>query len=239
MRFTRQFDQMDCGPACVRMVASYYGKNYPLSYLRSLAHLTREGVSVAGIRNSLSAIGIDSGTFEMTLEQLHRDCPLPAILYWDQNHFVVLEKVKGSTAQKARFKIADPAFGQHWILADELCRHWLNGNKGVAIAMEPTDDFYKKKSIKERHNLADFARKYIIPYKAQLAQSILALLVGTMLGLISPFLTQSVVDDGIGLHDTSLITTILVAQLTLFFGSFLISTIGAWVGLYMSTHITI
>lgn len=239
MKFSRQFDQMDCGPACVRMVASCFGRNYPLSYLRSLAHLTREGVSVAGIRDSLLAIGIESGTFEMTLEQLHRDCPLPAILYWNQNHFVVLEKVKGNTAENTRYKIADPAFGQHWISADELCRHWLNGNKGVVIAMEPTDDFYKKESIKEHHNLADFVHKYILPYKAQLAQSMLALLVGTMLGLVSPFLTQSVVDDGIGLHDTSLITTILIAQLALFFGSFLISTIGAWVGLYMSTHITI
>lgn len=62
---------------------------------------------------------------------------------------------------------------------------------------------------------------------------------GTILGLITPFLTQSVVDDGIGLHNMSLITSILVAQLTLFFGSFLMSTIGAWVGLYMSTQISI
>lgn len=105
MKFSRQFDQMDCGPACVRMVASYYGKDYPLSYLRSLAHLTREGVSVAGIRDSLTAIGMNSATFEMSLEQLYTDCPLPAILYWDQNHFVVLEKLKGQSAQKARYKI--------------------------------------------------------------------------------------------------------------------------------------
>ena len=53
IKFTRQFDQMDCGPSCVRMVASAYGKNYPLSYLRTLSHLTREGVSIAGISLSL------------------------------------------------------------------------------------------------------------------------------------------------------------------------------------------
>ena len=239
MKFSRQFDQMDCGPACVRMVASCYGRNYPLSYLRSLAHLTREGVSVAGIRDSLAAIGMESATFEMTLEQLHRDCPVPAILYWDQNHFVVLEKTKGRTAQKARYKIANPAFGQQWLSADELGRHWLNGGKGVVIALEPTDDFYKREGIRERHSLTDFAHKYILPYKAQLAQSMLALLVGTMLGLVNPFLAQSVVDDGIGLHDMSLITTILVAQQSLFVGSFLMNTIGAWVGLYMSTQISI
>lgn len=239
MKFSRQFDQMDCGPACVRMVASYYGKDYPLSYLRSLAHLTREGVSVAGIRDSLTAIGMNSATFEMSLEQLYTDCPLPAILYWDQNHFVVLEKLKGQSAQKARYKIANPAFGKQWFSAEELCRHWSNGGKGIVVAVEPNKDFYQKTAIKERHSLRDFARKYILPYKAQLIQSLLALLVGTLLGLISPFLAQSVVDDGIALHDMSLITTILIAQLALFIGSFLMSTIGAWVGLYMSTQISI
>lgn len=170
MKFSRQFDQMDCGPACVRMVASYYGKDYPLSYLRSLAHLTREGVSVAGIRDSLTAIGMNSATFKMSLEQLYTDCPLPAILYWDQNHFVVLEKLKGQSAQKARYKIANPAFGKQWFSAEELCRHWSNGGKGIVVAIEPNKDFYQKTAIKERHSLRDFARKYILPYKAQLTE---------------------------------------------------------------------
>ncbi|MCM1371542.1 MAG: cysteine peptidase family C39 domain-containing protein [Bacteroides sp.] len=97
MKFTRQFDQMDCGPACIRMVASAYGKDYPLSYLRSLSHLTREGVSVAGIRDALKEIGMESATFEMTLEQLRDKCPLPAILHWEQNHFVVLYDIRKST----------------------------------------------------------------------------------------------------------------------------------------------
>ena len=69
LRYTRQFDQMDCGPSCIRMAASAYGKLYPLSYLRSLSHLTREGVSVAGIRDALWEIGMESATFEMTADQ--------------------------------------------------------------------------------------------------------------------------------------------------------------------------
>ena len=96
MKFTRQFDQMDCGPSCIRMVASAYGKDYPLSYLRSLSHLTREGVSIAGIRDALQQIGLRSATFEMTFEQLREHCPLPAILHWEQNHFVVLYDVRRS-----------------------------------------------------------------------------------------------------------------------------------------------
>ena len=127
-------------------------------------------MSVAGIRDSLTAIGMNSATFEMSLEQLYTDCPLPAILYWDQNHFVVLEKLKGQSAQKARYKIANPAFGKQWFSAEELCRHWSNGGKGIVVAIEPNKDFYQKTAIKERHSLRDFARKYILPYKAQLTE---------------------------------------------------------------------
>lgn len=92
MNFTHQFDQMDCDPACIRMVASAYGKDYPLSYLKSLSHLTREGVSVAGIRDALQEIGLTSATFEMTIERLRDSCPMPAILHWEQNHFIEVYK---------------------------------------------------------------------------------------------------------------------------------------------------
>ena len=121
LKFTRQFDQMDCGPACIRMVASAYGKEYPLSYLRTLAHLTREGVSVAGIRDALRQIGMESATFEMTLDQLERRCPKPAILHWDQNHFVVLYKVRRNRLNgKRTFCIANPAYGKHAYSEEEM-----------------------------------------------------------------------------------------------------------------------
>lgn len=122
MRFTRQFDQMDCGPACIRMVASHYGKEYPLSYLRSLAHLTREGVSVAGIRDALGEIGVESATFEMTPEQLREKCPLPAILHWEQNHFVVLTKASRSRwTGRWRYTVANPAYGIHTFAEKTFC----------------------------------------------------------------------------------------------------------------------
>ena len=105
---------MDCGPACIRMVASAYGKDYPLSYLRSLSHLTREGVSVAGIRDALDKIGANSATFEMTTEQLREKCPLPAILHWEQNHFVVLYDIKlNKWTGKWKYYVANPAYGKH------------------------------------------------------------------------------------------------------------------------------
>lgn len=235
MRFIRQFDQMDCGPACVRMVASHFGRNYPLSYLRSLSCLTREGVSVAGIRNALEAIGFECATFEMSVNQLMQDCPMPTILYWEQRHFVVLERIKHTN----RFVVCDPAFGRHTMRQEDFEKCWLNGEKGVVIAIDPTDEFYSKAGIQQHHSFTDFAKKYILPYKLQLLQSFLAMFVGMLLGLVAPFLTQAVVDQGIAARNIGLIYDILIAQLALFTGQFIMSIIGSWVTLYMSAHISI
>ena len=153
LRYTRQFDQMDCGPACIRMVASAFGKEYPLSYLRTLAHLTREGVSVAGIRDALREIGMESGTFELTLEQLRTRCPLPAILHWEQNHFVVLYDVKRSRWRgRWKYYVANPAYGKHTFSEESFAHFWLNGERGVAVAVDPTQAFYDKKPVKEKHS---------------------------------------------------------------------------------------
>lgn len=202
MKFTRQFDQMDCGPACIRMVASHYGKDYPLSYLRSLSHLTREGVSIAGIRDALKKIGAESATYEITLQQLRENCPLPAILHWEQNHFVVLYDIKKSKLTgKWKYYIANPAYGKHAFTEESFSNYWLNGEKGVVIAIEPTNEFFGKKSVKEKHSFVSFAKRYVWPYKWEMSQSAFGMLFGLLLSLVTPFLTQATVDDGIGMRN--------------------------------------
>lgn len=240
MKFTRQFDQTDCGPACIRMVASAYGKDYPLSYLRSLSHLTREGVSVAGIRDALKTIGMESATFEMTPEQLREKCPLPAILHWEQNHFVVLYDVRKSRwTGKWKYCIANPAYGKHTFAEDVFSGFWLNGGKGVVIAIEPREEFFEKEAVKEKHSLVRFARKYVWPFRWELSQSAFGMLFGMFLSLVTPFLTQAMVDDGIGMRDMGLILNILFAQIFIFMGTFLMGLISSHVSLYMSTRINI
>lgn len=240
MKFTRQFDQMDCGPACIRMVASTYGKDYPISYLRTLSHLSREGVSVAGIRDALNQIGADSASFEMTLEQLRERCPLPAILHWEQNHFVVLYGIDRSRwTGRWTYRVANPAYGKHSFSEEGFSRYWLNGEKGVAIVIEPREDFFKRKSVKEGHSLVRFAGKYVWPFRWELSQSAFGMLFGMLLSLVMPFLTQMMVDEGIGMHDMGFIRNILFAQLSLFLGTFLMELISSHVSLYMSTRINI
>lgn len=240
MKFTRQFDKMDCGPACIRMVASHYGKDYPLSYLRSLSHLTREGVSVAGIRDALEKIGADSASFEMTMEQLRTKCPLPAILHWEQNHFVVLYDVKQhKLTKKWTYFVANPAYGKHGFSESSFEKYWLNGDTGIVIAIEPQEEFYDKKPVKEKHSLTRFARKYVWPFRWELSQSALSMLFGMLLALVTPFLTQAMVDDGINMRNMGLILNILFAQLSLFIGTFIMGLISSHVSLYMSTRINI
>lgn len=240
MKFTRQFDKMDCGPACIRMVASHYGKDYPLSYLRSLSHLTREGVSVAGIRDALEKIGADSASFEMTMEQLRTKCPLPAILHWEQNHFVVLYDVKQhKMTKKWTYFVANPAYGKHGFSESSFEKYWLNGDTGIVIAVEPQEEFYDKKPVKEKHSLTRFARKYVWPFRWELSQSALSMLFGMLLALVTPFLTQAMVDDGINMRNMGLILNILFAQLSLFIGTFIMGLISSHVSLYMSTRINI
>ena len=240
MKWTRQFDQMDCGPACIRMVASYYGKDYPLSYLRSLAHLTREGVSVAGIRDALKELGAESATFAMTLEQLRGKCPLPAILHWEQNHFVVLYDVRRSRWGGGwRYCVADPAYGRHVFRETDFAHFWLNGDKGVVVAIEPTDAFFARPAVKEKHSFVRFARKYVWPFRWEMSQSAFGMFFGILLSLVTPFLTQAMVDEGIGMRNMGLILNIMLAQIFLFVGTFSMGLISSWVTLYMSTRINI
>ena len=240
LKFTRQFDQMDCGPSCIRMVASAYGRTYPLSYLRTRSCLSREGVSVAGIRKCLGEIGMESASFELTPEQLREKCPLPAILHWEQNHFVVLYQVKRSRwTGRWLYYVANPAYGKHAHDEKDFMRAWLAGDKGVAIVMEPTQKFYDLPEVKQKHSLLAFAKKYVLPFKNEMVQLSMGLLSGMVLSLVTPFLTQALVDQGIGTRDFGIITSLLIAQLCLFVGSFTMGIISSWVTLYMGTRINI
>lgn len=240
VKFTRQFDQMDCGPACIRMVAACYGKDYPLSYLRSLSHLTREGVSIAGIRDALKELGAESGTFEMTLQQLREKCFFPAILYWEQNHFVVLYDIrKDKWSNKWKYYVANPAYGKHAFSEETFSHFWLNGGKGVVILIKPTERFFEKESVKEKHSFVRFAQRYVWPFRWEMSQSAFAMLFGILISLITPFLTQAMVDEGIGMRNMGLIISIMLAQVFIFVGSFSMGLISSWVSLYMSTRISI
>lgn len=139
-----QHDSMQCGIACLQMVCQHYGKTYSLDTLSQFCHATTEGVSMLGISEAARFLGLETLSGKVSIERLI-DSPLPCILHWEQKHFVVLYRVK----KIAKFFVADPGMGLVAYDKEEFCRHWIstteNGkNKGIAMFLEPTDEFYKK-----------------------------------------------------------------------------------------------
>lgn len=227
---------MDCGPTCLRMIAKHYGRNYSLEYLRSRSYLTRQGVSLLGISEAAEGIGFRTLAVKVTVDKLIKDAPLPCILHWNQNHFVVLYKVKNR-----RFYIADPGADLFALDETAFLKNWLGAEtEGIAMLLEPTADFYRHatEEKKQRKGFA-FLLQYLRPYKSYVGQLFLSMLAGSAVALIFPFLTQSLVDNGIARQNLDLVYMILFAQLALFAGSITIELIRSWLMLHMNSRINI
>ena len=240
-----QLDKMDCGPTCLRMIAKFYGRNYSLQYLRERSFITREGVSMLGISDAAEAIGFRTSGVRLPLENLKDDIPLPCILHWNQNHFVVLYKVETRRATSSKFHISDPASKKVVFNEEEFKRCWLSsktGEKdtGTALLLEPGPEFYDLEDEKEKRTrgLAFFFR-YLTPYKRQFIQLILGMITVSLLQLIMPFLTQALVDTGIRDNNLSFITLVLIAQLVIFLARLSVDFIRSWILLHTNTRINI
>src|SRR5437763_11393097 len=119
--FYKQPDAMDCGPTCLRMVAKYYKKDISLQYLREKTQIGKEGVNLLGISEAAEIIGFRTQSVKINFKTLVNEAKLPAILHWNQNHFIVLYSVKGN-----RLFIADPAKGLITYSKDEFKQHWIS-----------------------------------------------------------------------------------------------------------------
>jgi len=235
-----QLDAMDCGPTCLRMIAKHYGRSYSLQGLREKSFLTREGVSMLGISEAAESIGFRTSGVRITYEQLRDEAVKPCILHWNQNHFVVCYKIK-----KGKIYIADPASGLVVYTEEEFKRCWIstkvNGeDTGTALLLEPGPEFYELEEERTavKRDLRFFFR-YLTPYKSQFVQLILGMVTASILQLILPFLTQSLVDTGIRDGNLSFITLILITQLVIFVGKLSVDFIRSWILLHMNTRINI
>ena len=239
-RFTRQPDAMDCGPACLKMVAEHYGRHYSLDTLREEAFIRREGVSLLGISRAAEKIGLRTVGGRLTYEDLKDKAPLPCIIHWNQNHFVVVHSIKGK-----KVFVADPGKGLITYSREEFCNHWLSTNtkgedKGIVLLMEPTRLFYDNKgeAAPEKSRLK-FLSSYFLPYKRYFLQLALGLLFGSLLQIVFPFLTQAIVDTGIGSKDIGFIWIVLIAQLMLLLSRTAIDFIRRRILLHIGTRINI
>ena len=246
MHITQQQDAMDCGPSCLVMIAEYYGVRKNIDTIRHTCALGKEGVSLLGISKAAEEIGFKTVGGRLSFETLANEAPLPCIVHWNQNHFVVVYKIKRHRKDRYTVYVADPGKGLVTYTKEEFCEHWVstktNGEeKGIALLLEPTEQFYTQKDAKAvpTQNRLKFLWGYLKKYKRFFTQLILGLLLGSLLQLVFPFLTQSIVDTGIGGKDIGFVWLVLLAEMMLLFSRTAIDFIRSKILLHISTRINI
>ncbi len=235
----KQLDAMDCGPTCLKMVAEHYGRKYSLQNLRSQSFITREGVSLLGISDAAEAIGFRTMGVKTSLQKMKDEDPTPFIAHWKQDHFVVVYKIS-----KTNVYVADPGHGLVNYTCQEFEKQWAtttqeSENVGVALLLEPTPTFYEMDGEQHKRTSFSFLLKYLKPHKKFLVQLALGMLLGSLLQLIFPFLTQSVVDVGINTQNLNFVYLVLAAQMVLFVARMATDFIRGWILLHISTRINI
>ncbi len=237
--FYKQLDAMDCGPACLRMISSFYGRNYSIQTLREKCSISRAGVSLLGISEAAESIGYRTLAARISFEKLKDEITLPAIVHWKQNHFVIVYKIS-----RSKVYVADPANGLMGYSYEEFITGFISTKEneeidGIALMLEPSPEFYEHLGERVNRKSFKFLFSYLKPYKKYLYQLLMGLLLGSLFQLIFPFLTQSIVDVGINNQDIGFIYLVLIAQLMLTLSRASVEFIRSWIFLHISTRINI
>jgi ATP-binding cassette subfamily B protein len=237
--FVKQPDAMDCGPACLKMVAGFYKMNFSLESLRKKCYITREGVSFLGLSEAADSLGFRTLGVKIPFELMNENVPLPCIVHWRQKHFIVVYKIKND-----KIWAADPAIGLVKFSSEEFIRSWASTtvdgkSAGLVLIIEPTPSLFENEHDKEKTNGFKFLFKYFRLYKKYLYQLVLGLVLGSCIQLVIPFLTQSIIDIGLNNNDIGFIYLILFAQLALVFGRMSVEFIRGWLLLHIGSRVNV
>ena len=237
--FVKQPDAMDCGPACLKMVAGFYKMNFSLESLRKKCYITREGVSFLGLSEAADSLGFKTLGVKIPFEIMQDNVPLPCIVHWRQKHFIVVYKIKNE-----KIWAADPAVGLIKFSREEYEQSWastvVEGKPaGLVLIIEPTPSLFKNENEKENSSGFKFLFKYFRLYRKYLYQLVLGLVLGSCIQLVIPFLTQSIVDIGLNNNDIGFIYLILFAQLALVFGRMSVEFIRGWLLLHIGSRVNV
>lgn len=257
--YIKQLDAMDCGATCLRMVAAHYGMTLPADVARRACYTSREGVSLLGISDAGESLGFHTIGVKISWEQLRNEATLPCIVHWNQNHFVVVNKIARRGGKWYVF-ISDPSAGHLKYSEEQFLKSWIeikgdSSPRGIALLFEPTPEFYHKRDETEQNGTLSTVSKYkdkgrnrftlrpllkyLHPHRQSIVQIILAMIVATLLSLILPFITQSVVDRGVSLGRIGFVKTMLAAQLFIILGQLANDLIRNWLMLHMTARVSI
>ena len=237
-----QADAKDCGPTCLRIISKYYGKSISLQQIRNLSETTREGSSLMGLSDAAEKLGYKTLGLKIDFTTLIEDIPLPCICHWNKYQFVVIYKID----KTGKVYISDPSYGLITYSKEEFIRFWIGNNadenteEGVILVLETTPSFFQNEFDENKSKASfSFLSKYLLKYKFLVIQLAVGLLAGSLLSLIFPFLTQSIVDVGIQNQDLNFIYLVLLAQIMLFIGRTGLEVIRSWILLHLSARINI
>ena len=239
-----QHDGMQCGVACLKMVCEYFGRRYSLDALSHICFATTEGVSMLGISESAKVLGLETACVKATTDNLSM-AEMPCILHWNQNHFVVLYKVK----KGHKFYVADPGKGRVVYSRSEFERHWISTlsdgePKGIAMFVESTPGFMAYKMPEEYDETGEqrsfgFLFGYFKKYRKSFGLIFLSLVVGCLIQVALPFLTQAIVDKGIKAKNLDFVWLILLGQLALTISRTVVDFLRSWILLRINMKINI
>lgn len=237
--FVKQPDAMDCGPSCLKMVAGFYKRNISLDTLRKKCYITREGVSFLGLSEAADSIGFRTIGVKIPFTKLEENVPLPCIVHWKQRHFVVVYKIRGD-----KVFVADPAVGLMKYDRNDFLSSWTGGISGgeeigLVLILEPTPALFEAEEETPVRGGFSFLWKYFRLYRKYLNQLLLGLVLGSLIQLIIPFLTQSIIDIGVNNSNISFIYLILFAQLALVLGRMSVEFIRGWLLLHIGTRVNV
>ena len=237
--FYKQHDSMDCGATCLRMVARHFGRFYSLEFLREITFIGKDGVALIDISDAAEKIGMNTLAAKVGWDRLLDGLPLPFIAHWRQQHFVVVYEI---TSKYVR--VADPAAGKVKLTKQEFLDGWasdvIDGEKhGIILLLETTPEFYEREGDKVDKSGFRFLFTYLRKYRRLLIQLIVGLILTSLLQLVFPFLTQTIVDVGINNKDVGLIKLVLIGQVVLFMSYTSVEFIRGWIMLHIGTRVNI
>jgi ATP-binding cassette subfamily B protein len=231
-----QLDAKDCGPACIKIIAKYYGRFFSLQYLRDVCGVSREGISFLDISAACEHIGIRTKALKLTWEELQL-LPLPCVVHWNNSHYIVVYKVT-----KTKVWVSDPAKGLLTYKAQEFKKGWLyNNTKWAVMAMEPMADFKQRnaRDKSERKRTFENFLGYFTPYKGSFVTLFIVMLIVTLLQALLPFISKAVIDVGIQTNDIDFINMVLIGNVAIIVSILLSNMVRDWVLLHITSRVNI
>lgn len=239
VQLIRQYDSMDCGPASLSMITRYFGNSYSLIKLRELCQIDKNGVSMSGIMYAAQKIGLNTKSVRVDLNILLEEFSCPCILFWNKNHFLVLESINRKNSVN-KFHVVDPAHGKITLSEKHFLESWLNyDNKGVALFLEPTKVFFENKNQNNLKHRFKPIFKLLIPHKRKILLLFGLVFIVSGLNFCLPFLTEALIDKGVTDKNIRILSLIVLAQLFVFIGIITITVIRNWLTLVIGARLSV